>query len=156
MPGINDPVPLAGGNGAVSNRFEQALASRSAAQAQYLAQARRQRQLETISRVLRLVFDPVEELSRHRPEIADNTNRRLVFYVERPSPEVLALTRGKRFVPVPLKRVGVHQPRRCRQIAANAGFFSVLTESSRAELPSPASDVGKREASGNGEARHDC
>ena len=43
-----------------------------------------------------------------------------------------------------------------RQIAANVtGFFSVLAEWSRAEMPSPANDAGKPEASDNGEARHD-
>lgn len=43
-----------------------------------------------------------------------------------------------------------------RQIAENmAGFFSVLAEWSRAEMPSPANDVGTPEVSGNGEARHD-
>ncbi len=43
-----------------------------------------------------------------------------------------------------------------RQIAANvSGFFSVLAEWSRAEMPSPANDAGKPDASENGEARHD-
>ena len=44
-----------------------------------------------------------------------------------------------------------------RQIAANfAGFFSVLAEWSRVELAPPANDVGKPDASENGEAPHDC
>ncbi|MBM3567330.1 MAG: hypothetical protein FJX46_01090 [Alphaproteobacteria bacterium] len=43
-----------------------------------------------------------------------------------------------------------------RQIAENmTGFFSVLAEWSRAELPSQANDIGTHDASGNGEARHD-
>jgi hypothetical protein len=43
-----------------------------------------------------------------------------------------------------------------RQIAENvAGFFAILAEWSRAELPSPANDVGKPDASENGEVRHD-
>jgi hypothetical protein len=43
-----------------------------------------------------------------------------------------------------------------RQIAANiTGFFSVLAEWSRAEMPSPANDTDKLNASENGEARHD-
>ena len=43
-----------------------------------------------------------------------------------------------------------------RQIAANvSGFFSVLAEWSQAEMPSPANDAGKPDASDNGEARHD-
>ena len=43
-----------------------------------------------------------------------------------------------------------------RQIAANVtGFFSVLAEWSRAEMPSPANDTDKLIASENGEARHD-
>lgn len=43
-----------------------------------------------------------------------------------------------------------------RQIAANiTGFFSVLAEWSRAELPSPANDTGTSEASENREGRHD-
>ena len=43
-----------------------------------------------------------------------------------------------------------------RQIAANVtGFFSVLAEWSRAEMPSPANDTGKPDAPENGEARHD-
>ncbi len=43
-----------------------------------------------------------------------------------------------------------------RQIAANVtGFFSVLAEWSRAEMPFPANDAGKPHASENGEARHD-
>ena len=41
-----------------------------------------------------------------------------------------------------------------RQIAENVtGFFSVLAEWSRAEMPSPANDAGKPDASDNGEAR---
>jgi hypothetical protein len=43
-----------------------------------------------------------------------------------------------------------------RQIAANmTGFFSVLAEWSRAEMPSPANDVGKPDASESGEVRDD-
>ena len=43
-----------------------------------------------------------------------------------------------------------------RQSAANAtGFFSVLAKWSRAEMPTPANDTGKHDASDNGEARHD-
>jgi hypothetical protein len=43
-----------------------------------------------------------------------------------------------------------------RQIAANvSGFFSVLAEWSRAEMPSPANDVGKPDASESGEVRDD-
>ena len=47
-------------------------------------------------------------------------------------------------------------PEDVRQIAANVtGFFSVLAEWSRAEMPSPANDTGKAEASENGEGGHD-
>jgi hypothetical protein len=47
-------------------------------------------------------------------------------------------------------------PEYARQIAANvAGFFSVLAEWSRAEMPSPANDTGKADASKNGEGRRD-
>ena len=43
-----------------------------------------------------------------------------------------------------------------RQIAENVtGFFSVLAEWSRAEMPVPANDTGKPAASENGEVRHD-
>ena len=43
-----------------------------------------------------------------------------------------------------------------RQIAENmTGFFSVLAEWSRAELPSPANDTGAPNAFEAGEARHD-
>ena len=43
-----------------------------------------------------------------------------------------------------------------RQIAENmTGFFSLLAEWSRAELPSPANDTGTSDAPENGEARHD-
>ena len=43
-----------------------------------------------------------------------------------------------------------------RQIAENVtGFFSVLAEWSRAEMPTPANDTGKPDASDNKEARHD-
>jgi hypothetical protein len=43
-----------------------------------------------------------------------------------------------------------------RQISANVcGFFSVLAEWSRAEMPSPANDAGKPDASEGGEVRHD-
>jgi hypothetical protein len=42
------------------------------------------------------------------------------------------------------------------QIAENmTGFFSVLAEWSRAELPSPVNDTGTPDASESGEARHD-
>jgi hypothetical protein len=47
-------------------------------------------------------------------------------------------------------------PEDARQIAANVtGFFSVLAEWSRAEMPSPANDTGKADASKNGEGRRD-
>ena len=43
-----------------------------------------------------------------------------------------------------------------RQIAANvAGFFTVLADWSRAEIPNPANDAGTLNASGNGQAPHD-
>lgn len=43
-----------------------------------------------------------------------------------------------------------------RQIAANiTGFFSVLAEWSRAEMPTPANDAGKAVASDEKEVRHD-
>ena len=43
-----------------------------------------------------------------------------------------------------------------RQIAENfAGFFSVLAEWSRAELPTPANDAGKPVASDDKEVPHD-
>lgn len=43
-----------------------------------------------------------------------------------------------------------------RKIIENVtGFFSVLAEWSRAELPSPANDTGKPDASENAEACHD-
>jgi hypothetical protein len=47
-------------------------------------------------------------------------------------------------------------PEEARQIAENvAGFFALLAEWSRAEMPSPANDTGKPTASQNGEARHE-
>ena len=43
-----------------------------------------------------------------------------------------------------------------RQIAENVtGFFSILAEWSRAEMPTPANDAGKPVASNNKEVRHD-
>ena len=43
-----------------------------------------------------------------------------------------------------------------RQIAENVtGFFAILAEWSRAELPAPANDTGKPIASDNKEADHD-
>ena len=43
-----------------------------------------------------------------------------------------------------------------RQIAENVtGFFSVLAEWSRAEIPTPANDVGKPNASDDRAVRHD-
>ena len=43
-----------------------------------------------------------------------------------------------------------------RQIAADVtGFFSVLAEWSRAEMPSQANDAGKPNAPESGEVRHD-
>jgi hypothetical protein len=43
-----------------------------------------------------------------------------------------------------------------RQIAENVtGFFALLAEWSRAEMPSPANDTGKSAASDNEEARHE-
>ena len=47
-------------------------------------------------------------------------------------------------------------PEDARQIAANVtGFFSVLAEWSRAEMPTPANDAGKPAASDDKEVRHD-
>jgi chemotaxis regulatin CheY-phosphate phosphatase CheZ len=43
-----------------------------------------------------------------------------------------------------------------RQIVTNVtGFFSVLAEWSRAEMPPPTNNAGKPDPSENGEARHD-
>jgi hypothetical protein len=43
-----------------------------------------------------------------------------------------------------------------RQIAENVtGFFALLAEWSRAEMPSPANDSGKPDVPDNGEASHD-
>jgi hypothetical protein len=43
-----------------------------------------------------------------------------------------------------------------RQIVENiSGFFSVLAELSRGEMPPQANDVGNPDASDNGEARHE-
>jgi hypothetical protein len=43
-----------------------------------------------------------------------------------------------------------------RQIAENVtGFFALLAEWSRAEMPSPANDAGKPAASDDEEARHE-
>ena len=47
-------------------------------------------------------------------------------------------------------------PEDARQIVANVtGFFSVLAEWSRAEMPIPANDAGKPVASDEKEARHE-
>jgi hypothetical protein len=47
-------------------------------------------------------------------------------------------------------------PEDARQIAANvAGFFSVLAEWSRAEMPTPVNDAGKTVAADYKEVRHD-
>jgi hypothetical protein len=47
-------------------------------------------------------------------------------------------------------------PEDARQIAANVtGFFSVLSEWSRAEMPTPANDAGKLVASDDKEVRND-
>ena len=45
-----------------------------------------------------------------------------------------------------------------RQIVENVtGFFSILAEWSRTEMPEPANDTGKSgETDGNGKARHHC
>ena len=43
-----------------------------------------------------------------------------------------------------------------RQISENVtGFFSILAEWSRVEIPAPANDAGKPVASNNKEVRHD-
>jgi hypothetical protein len=43
-----------------------------------------------------------------------------------------------------------------RQIAENVtGFFALLAEWSRTEMPAPANDGGEPDVSDNGEARHD-
>ncbi len=43
-----------------------------------------------------------------------------------------------------------------RQIVENVtGFFSILAEWARAEIPEPANDTGKPGESNHGEARHD-
>jgi len=43
-----------------------------------------------------------------------------------------------------------------RQIAENVtGFFAILAEWSRAEMPTPANDAGKPVASNNKEVRHE-
>ena len=47
-------------------------------------------------------------------------------------------------------------PEDARQITANVtGFFSILAEWSRAEMPTPANDAGKPIASDDKEVRHD-
>ena len=48
-------------------------------------------------------------------------------------------------------------PEDARQITENVtGFFALLAEWSRVELPSPANDNGKLAASGNKEAGNEC
>ncbi len=43
-----------------------------------------------------------------------------------------------------------------RQIVENVtGFFSILAEWARAEMPEPANDIGKAGETNDGEARHD-
>jgi len=48
--------------------------------AEPLRRLRRQRQVETICRTPRLVFELVDEIARHHPEIAEDINRRLAAY----------------------------------------------------------------------------
>jgi hypothetical protein len=54
-------------------------------------------------------------------------------------------------------RLGRHLSREdARQIsAAVSGFFNILTDWSRAEMPAPANDIGEPAASASGEARHE-
>jgi hypothetical protein len=43
-----------------------------------------------------------------------------------------------------------------RQITENiTGFFSILAQWSRAEMPTPANDIGEQAASASGEVRHE-
>jgi hypothetical protein len=43
-----------------------------------------------------------------------------------------------------------------RQITENiTGFFSILAQWSRAEMPTPANDIGEQAASAGGEVRHE-
>jgi len=56
-----------------------------------------------------VLFEFVDELARHHPEIASDIDRRLAAYAERLSPELLHAIGGDQFPVSPMRVVGGRQ-----------------------------------------------
>jgi hypothetical protein len=70
----------------------------------------RQHAVERVHRFCRRVlFEFVDELARHHPEIAGDIDRRLAAYAERLSPELLHAIGGDQFPVSPMRVVGGRQ-----------------------------------------------
>src|SRR5690242_16713192 len=88
---------LAGADGAAGSTLERERSPNimTPAAAPALRQLRRQRAVERLYRLgVRPVFELVDELARHHPELAGDIDDRLAAYVERLSPELLRATGG--------------------------------------------------------------
>jgi succinylglutamate desuccinylase len=96
---------LAGAAG-IQSDLEHRLNSRPPQIAQYPAHLRRQRHVERVQRLGgRVVFEFVDELARHHPEIADDLDQRLARYAAL-DPGVLHALGADRFPASPTRPVG--------------------------------------------------
>ena len=88
----------------IETGLEQPVNTISAAQSQALARLRRQRQVERICRIPRLVAELLDEIGRHYG-IGDDIDRRLERYAAI-DPAILAALGADRFPPLPIRAVG--------------------------------------------------
>ena len=103
-----NPAPRAGGNRAGIRLTGQQSITRTTPQTQETTRRlRRQRAIECAHHLgARAIFEFVDELARHHPEIADDIDGRLAAYAERLTPDLLRAIGGDRFPMAPMRAIG--------------------------------------------------
>jgi hypothetical protein len=95
--------PASAGAG-IDRRVEQSLYARPPSKSQYPVHLRRQRQVERICRIPRLVAELLDEIDRHHGLGAD-LDRRLERFAGL-DPDLLRALGGDRFPPSPMRAIG--------------------------------------------------
>jgi hypothetical protein len=109
MPPQCAPDALAGESGAGENiagrRCDPYITPRRAAPE--IQRIRQQHLVERVHRLgARVVYELLDEIRRHHPEIADDLDRRLAAYADRLDPDLLRAMGGDRFPAQPIHAVG--------------------------------------------------
>src|SRR4051812_15786161 len=104
MADIENPAALPGADRAGIRYAEQLPFTRSPRANQPLAHLRRQREVERICRIPRLVAELLDEIARHHGLVED-IDRRLAAYAGLDA-ATLALVGGDRFAPAPIRVLG--------------------------------------------------